>query len=182
MKFELKRYNRNISESDILTDLKDVADRLCKQTITIEEYDKLGKYAPTTLRRKFNLGWDDILALAGLRQANRNDYSKISDAELIEDLKKISKSLNKLYISHDEYNQYGKFRYEIYLKRFKRWHKALECAGLKYKQARSMSDEELFENIINVWQKLGRQPFYKDMCQPLSKYSGKPYVETIAQE
>ncbi len=58
---------------------------------------------------------------------------------------------------------------------FGSWNKALEKAGLKIHIERDISKRKLFENIEEVWIKLGRQPFIKEMKQPFSKYDGSTY-------
>jgi hypothetical protein len=77
--------------------------------------------------------------------------------------------------TRDQYDQSGKFNSGTLEKRFGTWNKALESAGLEVTQKRNISEKELFENIENVWIKLGRQPLYAEIKKPLSKYSSKPY-------
>jgi hypothetical protein len=111
MKFQLKRYNLNIPDSDLLSDIKSCAKELDKAKITIEEYDNLGKFSSATIR-----------------------------------------------------------------KRFGNWHQALKNAGLDYQsESHTITKEELLQNLKNVWERLGRQPTYKDIKYPLSKYSTHPY-------
>jgi 5-methylcytosine-specific restriction endonuclease McrA len=40
----------------------------------------------------------------------------------------------------------------------------------------NLSEEELFENLEEIWVKLGRQPKYTEMQKPLSKYSCSTYA------
>ena len=44
MKFELNNNYRNISDEELIEDVKKVACFLKKESITIDEYDKNGKY------------------------------------------------------------------------------------------------------------------------------------------
>jgi len=44
-----------------------------------------------------------------------------------------------------------------------------------YRKQQNTSDEELFKNLEEVWTKLGRQPQYRELRKPLSRYSPKPY-------
>lgn len=53
MKFELEEYRRNISEKELVEDLKHVTSKLKKDSVTIAEYNKLGKFHDSTLRKKF---------------------------------------------------------------------------------------------------------------------------------
>jgi 5-methylcytosine-specific restriction endonuclease McrA len=95
--------------------------------------------------------------------------------ELVEDLKKVATKLNKDSLSQMEYAKYGKYHPCSVTRRFGSWAKALETAGLNKSRNYGITDEELFENIENVWIKLGRQPYYGDMRKPLSKFSGGTY-------
>ena len=47
MKFELDDYNRNVSDESLIEDLKVVAKKLNKDSVTREEYDTNGKYHST---------------------------------------------------------------------------------------------------------------------------------------
>lgn len=106
-----------------------------------------------------------------LNTYNRNR----TDQELLDDLKKVAINLGKNKIKKSEYSENGKYYSETLARRFGSWNKALEEAGLQINVQRNISYEELFKNIEEVWIKLGRQPIYKEIKQPLSKYSTQPY-------
>ncbi|MEQ8360386.1 MAG: HNH endonuclease [Cytophagales bacterium] len=98
----------------------------------------------------------------------------ISDEELLADMKKVQKSINKP-LSRNKYNELGKFSSSTIENRFGTWNKALIEAGLSITQPRNLTEIDLFKNIEEVWIKLGRQPKYDEIKQPLSKYSIQPY-------
>lgn len=101
-----------------------------------------------------------------------NEYHRnTSDEELIEDLKRVAKLLKKDSVTIDEYNQYGQFHATTLTRRFKSWFSCLDKAGLQMSRSKiNISDEELFEELENVWTKLGKQPSYSQM-RDLSKFS-----------
>jgi|ERR1035437_116847 hypothetical protein len=101
-----------------------------------------------------------------------DDYRRnITERQLIEDLIIVAKKLNKISMTHDEYNSNGKYGSTTYLRRFGSWFKALEKAGLqKTRNPANISEEDLFKNLEEVWIKLGRQPKYGEVHNPLSKY------------
>jgi len=107
-----------------------------------------------------------------------NNYHKnIPDADLLEDIKRIAQSLPQKTVTGPEYEILGKYSLSTVEKRFGSWIKSLEAAGLEtLGRKKNASKEELFENLKEVWVKLGRQPSYQDMHAPLSKFSGKPYI------
>ena len=98
-----------------------------------------------------------------------------SDAELLSDLKKVASKLKKDTLTSEEYTKNGRFSYLTPSKRFGGWLKALEKAGLKKTRDYNISEEEWFNNLEEIWIKLGRQPYPSDMEKPLSKYSYAGY-------
>ena len=97
------------------------------------------------------------------------------DEDLINDLIDVSKRLNKKKITIDEYNENGSFHNTTLTRRFGSWFKVLEKAGLERTRNLNITNEELFENLVDVWTKLGKQPKYNDMIKELSKYSAGTY-------
>jgi Homing endonuclease associated repeat/HNH endonuclease len=111
MKYQLKDFNRNVSDQDLLDDLKAVAEKLGLDKITSRQYDSSGgKYTSGTMGVRFG-SWNIALGKAGL-----NTVMKHNPTEL-----------------------------------------------------------ELFQNLEEVWIKLGRQPVFRDMKKPDSKFSALPY-------
>lgn len=97
------------------------------------------------------------------------------DDELIADLKRVANELQKSP-TLDEYNERGSYHSTTLTRRFGGWFKALEIAGLgKTRSPLNISEEELFQNLEEVWIKLGRQPRYQEFQKPLSKYSAGTY-------
>jgi 5-methylcytosine-specific restriction endonuclease McrA len=69
----------------------------------------------------------------------------------------------------------GKYHATTLTRRFGSWFNALDKANLKKTRNLGITNEEYFENLQNVWIKLGRQPKYNDMQKPLSKYVAGSY-------
>jgi len=98
------------------------------------------------------------------------------DEDLIADLKSVAIQLDKDKVTLDEYNDYGKYHTTTLTRRFGSWFKCLELAGLKRTRSKlNIPNEELFENLMEVWTKLGQQPKYDDMLKPLSKFCSGTY-------
>lgn len=87
----------------------------------------------------------------------------IPKERLLEDLKRIAHLMDQETITAAVYAQKGKFGVNTFLRRFGAWNKALEAAGLKVIYLQNIPEEVLFENLTNVWQRLGRQPVGKDL-------------------
>jgi hypothetical protein len=96
--------------------------------------------------------------------------------EFIEDIRAVAKKLNKNSLTTREYDKYGKFRSRTIFRRFDSWLQVLELAGLEKSTKNGTTIEDLYENLEEVWQKLGRQPRFREMEKPLSRYGIKAYI------
>ena len=174
MEFILNEHHRNVPDEELLQDVKDVAIRLKQDTLTIEDYQKHGKYHPTTLRRRFG-SWKSILSLAELDIEKHN--FQISNEDYVTDIKRVAEMLQKNTVTHTEYRKYGKYSVSKLSIRFGNWKNALEAANLSptgYNT--SVSDTELLEEIERIWIKLGRQPTTNDIKSGVSQYGLTTYL------
>lgn len=101
---------------------------------------------------------------------------KVSDEQLIEDLKRIAHILNSPVISVQDYKEQGKYAYTSFRNHFGTWKKALEIAGLSRKRNCGTTKEDYLNNLKEIWIKLGRQPKYSEMAIPFSNYSSTAYA------
>jgi hypothetical protein len=100
----------------------------------------------------------------------------LSDDELIHDLKRVAAELNKTKVTLEEYNAKGKYHSTTLTRRFGSWFTCLELAGLQPTRSPiNIPEEELFDNLRQVWTALGRQPRYDDLTRSISKYSAATY-------
>lgn len=174
MKFELNEYHRNISDEELLQDVKNVALKLNKQSITRAEYDEVGAYNHTTITKRFG-SWKEALYKVGLEFESHNSY--ISDQEYIMDLRRVTNEVGNTTVIYGQYRKLGKYDCGRLSKRFGGWDKALIAAGLEDTGfIRNISDEELFHEIENMWIKKGSQPTTTDVKNGYSKYSLNTYV------
>ncbi|MFH1142023.1 MAG: HNH endonuclease [Chloroflexota bacterium] len=176
--FQLDEFHRDVSDDELLYDLLQVADSLGRKTVTWEEYRKHGKYNSSTLTRRFGL-WFKALEAAGLERTTQHPpLINFSDDKLLYDLSQVANSLGKREVTISEYEIHGKFNSSTLRRRFGSWFKALEAAGLERTTQNPLriSDEELFDNLEQVWRTLGRQPRHDEMRGP-SKYAAETYVK-----
>ena len=102
-------------------------------------------------------------------------HRNVSSDELIKDLQRVSRILKQDTVTIDDYNYYGKFHATTLIRRFGSWFTCLEKASLNPSRSKiGITDEELFEEIEDVWVKLGAQPTYSQM-RDISKYSIATY-------
>ena len=71
MKFELNEYHRNVSDEELIADVKRVAEKLGKNTLTCSEYAPSGKYGIATIQRRFG-SWRKVLELCSLDTHGHN--------------------------------------------------------------------------------------------------------------
>lgn len=105
----------------------------------------------------------------------RQNHRDLSDDELLTDLVRVSKLLNKSSVTQKEYNENGKYTHGTICDRFGSWNKALVKANLEVVYAKFIPNEVLFDNLESVWRSIGRQPTYSEMRKPLSKFSVTVY-------
>lgn len=183
MKFTLNEYHRNIPNEELLGDLLRVANLLKSNRLSRSEYKQYGKYGASTIYRRFG-GWNNAIKEIGL-SANEIVQQKHECLEKEEDfffdMKRIADELGKDYITTGEYEQYGKYNRGSLFNRYGSWDEILILAGLKPTPFRlggkkSISDEELFQDIERVWIKLGRQPTITDVKNGEFKFSQNTFV------
>lgn len=97
----------------------------------------------------------------------------IPKGELVADLQKVASEIGQSTITAAMYAERGKHGKNTMLRRFGSWNEALSAAGLGLNNRLNIPDEELFENLANIWQTLGRQPVGKDVekSSNLSKFA-----------
>ncbi len=108
----------------------------------------------------------------------RDYHQNITDEELIADLKSVANELKQNFVTAKQQDTFGKYYSSTFLRRFGSWLKAQEKAGLQKTKQQSnnkIPEEELFNNLEEVWVKFGRQPRFSEMTQLNSKYSGFAY-------
>lgn len=169
MKFKLNPYNYGLSDEELLDDLRSVAVRLKKNFVTKDEYDKMGRLCSGTFQKRFG-SWCRANELAGLKRI-RNHQATADDC--IADLKRVAGLLSTDCITTKDYEEHGQFSVPLISRRVGSWEEAITKAGLKLSQLyyKKNTNEELFENLEKLWERLGKQPVSKDFVKPFSLYS-----------
>lgn len=178
MKFQLNEYKASLTDEEILSDIKSVADSLKETYISISTYKKYGRYSQTAIQGHFGK-WKNALLLAGLRnKRTASELKLISDDDYIADVQRVAALLNSKTVGYDDYKKNGKFSAEHIFKRFSTWENFLLKARLESTgfSKHKITKEKLFEEIEHVWIQLGRQPTSTDIIKHgISKYSIDTY-------
>lgn len=124
MKFELEESLRGVTDEELLEDIRRSASAIGRDTITIAEYEKMGKVHQSTIQRRFG-SWTKALKLAGL-QPSRSKIG-ISDEELFENIKLMWINLGRQPRYSEVKSPNSQFSAGTYEKRFGTWSKALKA-------------------------------------------------------
>jgi hypothetical protein len=123
MKYQLKDFNRNVPDDDLLGDLKLVAEKLGLNKISSRQYDDNGgKYAAATIGVRFG-GWNSALKRAELNLVQRRD---VSEVELFKNLEEVWIGIGRQPTFRDIKPPISKFSTHQYVSKFGAWRKALE--------------------------------------------------------
>lgn len=78
-------------------------------------------------------------------------------------MRRVATKLAQQSITKVDYDAHGSFGATTILRRFGQWNRALQSAGLDAPNRQHIPDAELFENVANVWTRIGRQPFGREI-------------------
>ena len=181
MKFELTDLRQKFSDEDLINDLRTVANNLGKKSLKQRDYCKNNgaKYNLKTAINRFG-NWNTTLKKAGLegeKSLKGMEYGEraIKDEVLLADLVRVANELGNSKITISDYEKYGKFTAVTMHDRFGSWNKAKQKVNLEVIATNATTDD-LFQNILELWTRLGRQPKYAETIDPNSKYSGSTYA------
>ena len=182
MKFELNSLPRNCSTEEIIAEIKRVDAIVNKSTLTESDYNRYGRISYSAIKKRFGKNWRAILTLAGLEHKyaesthfKRIRSRKLTDDEILAELKRIAKLLHKQSLTIEDLRNNSRIMWEpVVVRRFGSWSSGLEKAGLKVCHRR-YSNEDYFKNLLNVWVHYGRQPSYGEIDKSPSKISAGAY-------
>ncbi len=97
-------------------------------------------------------------------QSNNKNATK---EDILAEVSKVVKQNNLKKLTQANYKKDGKYSIWMIYDRFGNWFNMLEEAGLKKTRNLGISENDLLENIMNVWIKLQKQPKYADMKEDL---------------
>ena len=147
MKFELKEYNINTPDSELIADVILVSKIIGKDTVTMSDYSKHGKYHPSTLTRRFK-SWFTVLEEAGLNPAR--SLFDIEDELLFKNLAAVWIKLGRQPSHRDMKAPLSKHGGNTYIRHFGTWMEALR-KFIEYEDTDFSEEEEIQkEEIINT--------------------------------
>lgn len=185
MKFELNSLPRNCSDGEILVEIKRVDGIINKDLLVKKDYDKFGKITSGAIQKRLG-SWQKALTAAGLghKYSGRKispkmlqQSKRLSNDEILSELRTIAKKLGKDYVSQEEVNDNsGIISASTVIYRFGSWPKGIEKAGLQISPfGKRFAEDEYYENLLNVWTHYGRQPFLREMDESPSVITSGAY-------
>ncbi len=187
MNFDLNFLPTDATDEDVFEEIRRVDRIVNKQHLSTRDFDKHGKIHSATLRHRFGT-WRDVLTKAGLskkysgpseisEKVRQKHARHLTNDQILDELRRVARVLSKEEITTNDQDQHSKIIGPKILKsRFGSWRAGVEKAGLKVSTlGRRWTDEEYFENLLNVWTHYGRQPLYREMNTPASEITNQGY-------
>jgi HNH endonuclease/Homing endonuclease associated repeat len=108
-------------------------------------------------------------------QLSRVSGVPVENDELLTDLRRVAELIGSEKITQHKYTELGLYDCSTHVRRFGSWNQALLVAGLSISNRVDISDKELFENILCLWQYYGCQPRRSQLSRLPSTISQSPY-------
>jgi hypothetical protein len=156
MKFDLKQFNRNVPDEELLADLVLAHAKLTSQgkDLTFRTYGSVGRYGAGTINTRFGT-WNNALQKAGI---NIRQEKNVSVEALFDNLKLVWIARGRQPTFRDMSAVPSQYTASLYSSRFGGWRKALEkfVASVDFEQA------ELSSNNIEVKKNVGAKRTKRD--------------------
>lgn len=174
-------------DAALIQEIHRVADLLPGRVITRASFDALSRVHSSTVLRRFG-GWEETLARAGLsdRYGGRRVTAKMRDqraraatkADMVVELQRIAVLLDSTVVTRADLLAHSQLIGErALINRFGSWKAAIEAAGLELSpMARRWTEEDYFDNLLEVWTHFGARPTFQQMNQPPSRITGNGYA------
>jgi len=172
MKYHVVPRSRKVPDAELLADLSAVAKKLGCTMLSKKVYDDHGRFCACTFNNRFG-SWIAALALVGIKPGHC--YNVLPE-RVIAYLQRVAKIMGSDRLFFRDYKKHGSFTSTVLYRLFGNWQTAALAAGLAPEVYRESTDADLFDNLKNIWETLGRQPTVLDVRAPLSKFSIEPYT------
>lgn len=175
---------RELSNDDLVSELQSVANRLGKSSLSKEDFDRNRERGSSSSVVKRFGGWREGLEAAGLDYEGPHVTPRMREQpghgatreEIVAELQRVAKVTGK-YPSQTDFESYAAFSTAVVRSEFGSWQKAAAAAGFAMpREAARFSDEDCFENLLQVWSRLGAQPRCSDMRSQTSTIGPKAYL------
>lgn len=172
--FELKTLT-DYSDESMLTEMRRVVSEFKGKRLTRQEFDSLSRVHSTTLSRRFG-SWTDALDKAGISTDIAPRARRVTRETLLDAIKNYATEFGESPRIDDIAERLDVSRSMI-LHKFGKWPELLKAVGLQpVPLGRRYTDEECYENIVELWTHYGRQPNFHELNRAPSRVGSKAYV------
>jgi hypothetical protein len=183
--FRLTRLSDRSDEA-LIAEMQRVAAIVPGSVLTRREFEQHSRVSTSAVRSRFG-SWQAGLQAAGLahrynidhtnRRNNKRPARNVSDQQLLDELLSTARQVGESTITKEEFEANSEFNADAIVKRFGSWRAALQLVGLQpVPLGKRYTDEECFENLLQVWTHYGRQPQHDEMRLPPSTVGPKAYT------
>jgi len=166
---------RKFTKDELIEDLRRCAEKV-NGSLTSEDYQNLGNYSISTIRRYFG-SWNDARKEAKIKVTHEQDkYDRIDVVNaVIRANEKVDGVLTK-----EQFKKEGSISYDIVIQRFDNWNSVKRFAGLDVNPSTSKkelqyTDKELFGFIDMFVEKNNRLPQTRDFYESREYPSATTY-------
>lgn len=114
---------QNVTDEEYIQDIKLVAERLGKKSVTQAECNDLGKYSASSITNRFET-WLKALAIAGLEKTRNIG---VTEEEYFQNLEKVWRTIGRQPAGTEMRKPLSAYSVDAYADRFGTWRKALEA-------------------------------------------------------
>ncbi len=183
--FEMDRL-LSYDDAALIAEMKRVAALVPGPTLTRAEFERFSRACPDVYRSHFG-SWRSALSAAGLEHRYggppvtdkmRSQASRSAPTEdIIAELQRIAHSLDCRTLRRSDLKHSAFVGDRVVVSRFGSWKAALQAAGLELApHGRRWTDDDCFENLLEVWTHHGRVPTYAEMDLPPSRITAGGYA------
>jgi hypothetical protein len=173
--FELKTLT-DYSDESLLTEMRRVASEFKGERLTLKVFDRLSRVHSTTIRQRFG-SWTNALDRAGISaDLAPRTRPQVTREALLEAIKAYAKEYGESPKLDEIAKRLDMDRSTI-PRKFGKWPALLKEVGLQsVPLGRRYTDEECYENIVELWTHYGRQPNFHELKRPPSRVGSKAYI------
>lgn len=173
-------------DASVIAEIQRVAATMPNGPITKRAFDAVARVSSSTVVARFG-GWENALVCAGLegRYGGRRVSVKMreqrgrsaSQDDIVAELRSVAEKVGSTTVTMEDLARFGEhFSPRVVTSRFGTWRAALQAAGLELSErGYRWTDNDYFDNLLDVWTHYGRPPTYAEMGKPPSHISAGGY-------
>ncbi len=174
------------ADAAIIEDLRRVSESSPNEPFTTAFYSKRGQYSGSCIKRRFG-GWREALNAAGIdsrfvgpptteRMKSQPGRAMTNEAILAQ-IRDVSARLGKASLSSADIVENSEITQSQLFRRFGSVSAALRQAGVEQvRHGRRHTEDDVFENLLQVWTHYGRAPTVSEMDRSPSTVGKNTYI------